>query len=185
MQMMHLSDFNYDEAELQKAVLFLTDHFARSGNNPKPVVMHSIRVAALLWERGAPQDSVVAALLHDTLEDTSVAAAEIGREFGERVQQIVESLTITKEGDFATKLANANKSFQKSIALGQDALIVRASDLIDNSHYYKRADTPDLQHHLCDKYTSFMTLAEVRLVNTPYWPLLKTAYDQNVKQFAR
>ena len=57
------------DRELERAIVFLVLQMERAGNNPKPVVLHSIRVALYLYDQGCGGDIVVAAL-HDLLEDS-------------------------------------------------------------------------------------------------------------------
>jgi (p)ppGpp synthase/HD superfamily hydrolase len=54
---------------------------------------HPIAVAQLLREAHQPQDVVVAGLLHDVLEDTSMTAVDVRRRFGPGVAELVEALT--------------------------------------------------------------------------------------------
>ena len=54
---------------------------------------HPLAVARLLREAGQPDQIVIAGLLHDVLEDTSVTASELRRRFGPEVAALVESLT--------------------------------------------------------------------------------------------
>jgi (p)ppGpp synthase/HD superfamily hydrolase len=62
-------------------------------------VAHLLAVAALVVEHGADEDTAIAALLHDAVEDQGGAAtrAEIARRFGERVAGIVDGCTDTDE----------------------------------------------------------------------------------------
>jgi (p)ppGpp synthase/HD superfamily hydrolase len=54
---------------------------------------HPLAVARLLREARQPERIVVAGLLHDVLEDTTVTAAEVRRRFGSPVSELVEALT--------------------------------------------------------------------------------------------
>jgi (p)ppGpp synthase/HD superfamily hydrolase len=55
-----------------------------------PYVVHPIRVAEILDRFGYSEDTVVAGLLHDTVEDAEVRYEELARRFGERVATLVE-----------------------------------------------------------------------------------------------
>ena len=81
---------------LRKARVFAED--AHQGQIRKfeggPYLAHPIRVAlAVLMHSGTTEDMVVAALLHDTVEDTSVTPEEIQAKFGENVSNLVCELT--------------------------------------------------------------------------------------------
>ncbi len=96
-----------------------------------PYVNHVIEVARILAEEGGVTDSEVlcAALLHDTIEDTTVAAQELQREFGKRVRHLVEGLTDDKA------LPNdVRKRLQIEHAAGTppDARLIKLGDKIAN-----------------------------------------------------
>jgi len=70
----------------------------RKGKGRSPYVNHPVEVAERLWNLGGVRDAdvIVAALLHDTLEDTETPREEIGRRFGERVLSLVREVTDDK-----------------------------------------------------------------------------------------
>jgi len=70
----------------------------RKGADAAPYVNHLIEVAALLADIAGvdDQDVLVAAVLHDVVEDTGTSAEDVGRLFGERVRQLVENVTDDK-----------------------------------------------------------------------------------------
>ncbi|MDZ7744661.1 MAG: HD domain-containing protein [Candidatus Saccharibacteria bacterium] len=179
--MQHLSASGYDETLIQKAIVYLTARFSESGNNPKPVILHSIRVATTLWSNGAPQVSVIAALLHDLLEDTDTTHADIAKRFGTDVADIVRSLTIEKgQASYDVRLQAAVDSFECSNSIGYDALIVRAADLIDNSYYYHKASYEQIDL-LYRKYKKFMGISQNTIKPSVFWVLLQDNYDKNVR----
>lgn len=174
--------YEYDEKAIEDAIIFLTDKFTKTGNNPKPVILHSIRVASLLWLNGASQNSVIAAILHDILEDTSVTPSEVEDKFGKNISDIVQSLTFdTNASDYESKLSAAERSFCQSKSIGLEALHVRASDLIDNSHYYKLSNDKELVTYLKKKYELFISISRSHLVGTVIGDLLEKTYRDNVK----
>ena len=58
-----------------------------------PYLVHPLRVAEVLLRAGCPNELAVAALLHDTLEDTAVTEAELRRAFGDRIADLVVALS--------------------------------------------------------------------------------------------
>jgi guanosine-3',5'-bis(diphosphate) 3'-pyrophosphohydrolase len=90
-----------DLASVLKAVKFSADkHRAqrRKGADEIPYVNHPIEVAEVLWRVGGVRSVavLVAALLHDTLEDTDATSDELEREFGPEVRALVEEVTDDK-----------------------------------------------------------------------------------------
>ncbi len=70
----------------------------RKGNARLPYINHPVEVAERLWNDGGVRDPdvIVAALLHDTLEDTETAPEEIRRLFGDAVLSLVQEVTDDK-----------------------------------------------------------------------------------------
>ena len=174
MRRKHISNFQYDRHEIERALFFLSSALQESGHNIKPVFLHSIQVAEMLWERDFPQD--IAAILHDVVEDTDVTIEEIKRKFGQQVAQYVDVLTISNVQDF-------KQSFIHTTKLGNDVLSIRVADLIQNSYYYHLAPV-GAQKQLRDKYEFFMKLSN-RVLNESLSNELRKAYEKNVKILQR
>src|SRR3989338_10357924 len=58
-----------------------------------PYITHPFSVALLVAESGGGEDAVIAALLHDTIEDTETTAEEIALQFGESIAVLVGALS--------------------------------------------------------------------------------------------
>ena len=90
-----------DVGAILRAVVFAADRHRsqrRKDAAATPYINHPLRVAALLYDVGQVRDGdlLVAALLHDTIEDTATRPAEIAAQFGERVLGIVLEVTDDK-----------------------------------------------------------------------------------------
>ena len=70
----------------------------RKGSKKRPYINHPIQVMEILWSTGGVRDTntLVAALLHDTVEDTGVSPEEIAELFGEDVRELVMEMTDNK-----------------------------------------------------------------------------------------
>lgn len=74
-------------------------HEGQYRKNPEkkiPYIVHPVAVGMMLTHYGYPDEVVIAGILHDTVEDTGLKIAEIGKEFGDRVANLV---TETSEQD--------------------------------------------------------------------------------------
>jgi len=65
----------------------------RKGDGQLPYVVHPVTVALILSRYTGDEDTIIAGLLHDTLEDTLVTAEEIEQAFGEKVRDTVLDVT--------------------------------------------------------------------------------------------
>ena len=172
MEKAHIAEFEYDKHEIERALFFLSNALQDSGHNTKPVLLHSIQVAQMLWERGFPQDVVIAAVLHDVVEDTDITIDDVEQSFGHQVAVYVDALTVSDTQD-------TMQSFARTAELGSEALSIRAADLIQNSYYYHLAST-DMQKRLRDKFVYFMELSG-ELLDEALVSELSKAYRRNVE----
>lgn len=83
------------ERAIRKAAL-LHDGQMRRGEKDIPYVSHLFSVAIILSEHTEDEDVLIAALLHDSLEDTSYSREEVERDFGARVSRIVSEVSEQK-----------------------------------------------------------------------------------------
>ena len=81
------------EQAIKAASLLHQDH-VRKGDVPIPFVTHLVAITFILRDYTTDEDTLIAALLHDTLEDTDYTAEELKEDFGETVAKYV--LTVTE-----------------------------------------------------------------------------------------
>ena len=95
-----------------------------------PYVIHPIMVAHLLTEHSAREDVIVAALLHDVLEDTSVTPAEVLAVGGEEVLKIVEAVSENKELSWEER----KEAYVHTVVQGGESVwLVSIADKIHNA----------------------------------------------------
>ena len=97
-----------DTANLLKAIEFASRKHSsqrRKDEEASPYINHPIAVAHLLADTGAVTDLVtlMAAVLHDTIEDTETTPGELERLFGQTVREVVEEVTDDKSLDKAVR----------------------------------------------------------------------------------
>ncbi len=112
-----------------------------------PYLMHPIGVASLVGEYGGEENEMIAALLHDTVEDTGGAPvlAEIRRRFGKKVADIVEGCSDGVPGTDGVKrpwLERKTEYLRHAAEAPLDELRVSAADKLHNL----RAILADLRH---------------------------------------
>lgn len=83
---------------LEEAILFAVQAHSnqlRKGTNT-PYILHPMEAAAIVGSMTDDQDILIAALLHDTMEDTGISFDEIAANFGKRVARLVKAETEDK-----------------------------------------------------------------------------------------
>lgn len=103
----------------------------RKGSRNTPYINHPLEVAERLNRIGGIEDAsvLVAAILHDTLEDTETTADEIGRLFGAAVARLVVELTVDKEPYWTVRKRNEIDDAPK---LSPMAKLIKLSDKTSN-----------------------------------------------------
>jgi GTP pyrophosphokinase len=100
-----------------------------------PFFSHPLEVAAILTDLKFDDATIVAAVLHDTIEDTAATREEIDKVFGPEIGGLVEGLTKLNRLDFASKHAQQAENFRKLLlAIADDArvLLIKLADRLHN-----------------------------------------------------
>ncbi|MEM6725693.1 MAG: HD domain-containing protein [Bacteroidota bacterium] len=130
-----------DNLRLLQAIEFSAEkHRAqrRKGTAEIPYINHPVKVARILAENGEAQqiDLLVAAILHDTIEDTDTTSEEIIQHFGEQVCKIVLEVTddksLKKAERKALQIKNGPKKSTAAKALKIADKITNIQDILDN-----------------------------------------------------
>ena len=154
--------------EIEKAIAFLVHVINTSGNNPKPVILHSILVGLSLAKLDYPVHIIQAGFLHDTIEDSSTSIESVKEQFGGKVATIVAGCTYDRS--IQNKAEQYKDAMQRATEAGKETLIVMAADLIQNEPYYNQGD---FTQYPWDKITYFIGLAESYLKDEPIWKNLE------------
>lgn len=110
-----------------------TLHFGqiRKGNGA-PYITHPMAVASLVAEYGGDEDQVIAALLHDVLEDCDVTLEQIAMRFGQDVADMVDSCSDTKVRPKPPWRPRKEAYLRRLATVGPRAKLVIAADKLHN-----------------------------------------------------
>ena len=100
-----------------------------------PYVTHCVAAAQICAEMGLDEDSVVAALLHDCIEDTSLTHDDIARQFGTEVADIVEGVTKLTRVHFTNREDEQMENLRKMLmAMAKDirVILIKIADRLHN-----------------------------------------------------
>ncbi len=125
-----------DEDLLDRAYVYaMKAHGAQKRASGDPYFSHPLEVAAILTDLRLDDATIVAAVLHDTIEDTDSTREEIDRVFGHDIGQLVDGLTKLKRLDLVSKRAVQAENFRKLLlAIADDVrvLLVKLADRLHN-----------------------------------------------------
>lgn len=110
-------------------------HEGQMRKSGEPYLAHPLAVAHIVVELGLDDVSVVAALLHDAIEDTAMSFADVEQHFGSEVASIVDSVTRLDKLNFSTQEEAQAASMRKMlVAIAKDlrVLVVKLSDRLHN-----------------------------------------------------
>lgn len=130
-----------DSSRIEKAVeIARKAHDGQLRKTGEPYIVHPLAVKKILEEWGMDEDTIIAGILHDTVEDTDLTLEDIKKEFGESVAFLVDGVTklsTARNGmrDIDTYLPATKDNFLRlMIALGDDirVLIIKLADRLHN-----------------------------------------------------
>lgn len=110
-------------------------HAGQVRRSGEPYITHPVAVAHILADLGLDAETLCAAILHDTLEDTCLERADIVAHFGETVAELVEGVTKLDRVRFRSRQEADAESFRKMVlAMARDlrVILVKLSDRLHN-----------------------------------------------------
>lgn len=129
-------DPDADEDALNRAYVFtMKKHGAQLRESGDPYYSHPVEVAGILTKFKLDSASIVAGLLHDTVEDTDTTIEEIRSLFGDQVAQLVDGLTKLAMIELKSKSDKQAENFRKLLlAMSEDirVLLIKLADRLHN-----------------------------------------------------
>src|SRR5205085_5263841 len=127
---------NTNEDLLNRAYVYaMKAHGTQTRASGDPYFSHPLEVAAILTDLKLDDATIVAAVLHDTIEDTEATLDEISRSFGKEIAALVDGLTKISRLDLVSKRAAQGENFRKlllAIAADVRVLLVKLADRLHN-----------------------------------------------------
>ena len=127
---------NANEDLLNRAYVYaMKAHGTQTRASGDPYFSHPLEVAAILTNLKLDDATIVAALLHDTIEDTAATRAEIDEIFGHEIGALVDGLTKLKKLDLVTREAKQAENLRKlllAIAADVRVLLIKLADRLHN-----------------------------------------------------
>ena len=172
-------DPDADEAMLNRAYVYTVQkHGTQKRASGDPYFSHPVEVAGLMTELKLDQETIITALLHDTVEDTLATIEEVEKLFGPEVARLVDGVTklskIEAMGESERAAENLRKFF---LAMSEDirVLLVKLADRLHNMrtlHFIKSEDkrrriareTMDIYAPLAERVGMYEYMREMQLL---------------------
>ncbi len=126
-----------EEIQLVRAAYKLADaaHLGQMRKSGEPYITHPIAVTAqcAAWKLDVP--ALMAALLHDTMEDCGISKSDLAEQFGTQVADLVDGLTKLDKMRFSSRQENQAESFRKMLlAMANDVrvILIKLADRLHN-----------------------------------------------------
>ena len=127
---------NLDTKRLYEAFTYAdTEHHGQLRKSGEPYIIHPLAVADIVADLGLDVDSVIAALLHDCIEDTGATHEEIAKKFGTSVADLVEGVTKLTRVQYVSKEEEQMENLRKMLmAMAHDirVILIKICDRLHN-----------------------------------------------------
>ncbi len=126
--------YSYRIEQAIRAASVLHKDQLRKGSMPFPYITHLMATAFTLLDYTKDEDVIIAALLHDAIEDTDYTIDELQEDFGGKVREIVEAVTEPKrDGEKKLTWREQKMTYVRQLKKApEEALLVAAADKIHN-----------------------------------------------------
>lgn len=147
-------------------------HAGQLRKSGEPYITHPVAVAQILTELGMDLPTIMAALLHDTVEDTSYSIDEIQKEFGDEVTSLVDGVTKLDKLTYGPT-AEAETLRKMVVAMSRDirVLVIKLADRLHNARTWEFIDSAISQRKARETLDIYAPLAHRLGMNAIKWEL--------------
>jgi GTP diphosphokinase / guanosine-3',5'-bis(diphosphate) 3'-diphosphatase len=165
-------------------------HAGQSRRSGDPYITHPLAVATILAELGMPHDTICAALLHDTVEDTQYTVDALRAEFGEDIATLVDGVTKLDKVKYG-EAAQAETVRKMVVAMSRDirVLVIKLADRLHNMRTLRYIPREKQEQKSRETLEIFAPLAHRLGMNTVKWELedlsFATLFPKRYDEIAR
>ncbi len=181
------ADVRAVERAYEVAARWHKDQKRKSGD---PYITHPLAVATILAELGMNTETICAALLHDTVEDTAYTLAELRSDFGEDVAALVDGVTKLDKVKYGDS-AEAETVRKMVVAMSRDirVLVIKLADRLHNMRTLRYMPRDKQERKSRETLEIYAPLAHRLGMNTVKWELedlaFATLYPKRYDEIAR
>jgi len=168
------ADIRLVERAYESAAYWHRDQKRRSGD---PYITHPLAVATILAELGVTTETICAALLHDTVEDTPYTLTQLRAEFGEDIAALVDGVTKLDKVKYGAS-AEAETVRKMVVAMSRDirVLVIKLADRLHNMRTLRYLAREKQERKSRETLEIFAPLAHRLGMNTVKWELEDLAF---------
>jgi len=163
------ADAKLIERAYDAAARYHANQLRKSGD---PYITHPLAVATILAELGMNHEALCAALLHDTIEDTSATLDELRSDFGDEIAALVDGVTKLDKVKYG-EAAQAETVRKMVVAMSRDirVLVIKLADRLHNMRTLRYLPRPKQEQKARETLEIYAPLAHRLGMNTVKWEL--------------
>ena len=170
-----------DVRQVREAYRFADEaHLGQFRADGQPYITHPLAVAGMVADWKLDAQAVMAALMHDTIEDRGVTKAELIEKFGAPTAELVDGLTKLDKLRFSTREQGQAESFRKMLlAMARDVriILVKLADRLHNMRTLRALPTAKRQRIARETHDIYAPIAHRLGLNQTYRELQELAFE--------
>jgi GTP pyrophosphokinase len=164
---------------LERAFLVAREaHTGQLRKSGEDYITHPVAVAAILAEFGLNEAVVIAALLHDTVEDTSYSLTQLRKDFGDEIALLVDGVTKLDKLTYGPT-AEAETVRKMIVAMSRDirVLLIKLADRLHNARTWKYVSPESAERKARETLDIYAPLAHRLGMNAIKWELEDLSFE--------
>jgi GTP pyrophosphokinase len=168
-----------DVAEVERAFeVARTAHVGQTRKSGEDYITHPVEVTQILIDLGLDQETIIASLLHDTVEDTPYSLDQLRNDFGDQIASLVDGVTKLDKLTYGPT-AEAETVRKMVIAMSRDirVLVIKLADRLHNARTWKFVSPDTALRKARETLDIYAPLAHRLGMNALKWELEDLSFE--------